>query len=185
MKAQTDLYAGFDPSGPAFEAATQISIDLEAHRLAIYFTDSAELPTRLRKRSESGKQKKKTKKRDSEVEKRFKKNVQEWRSLIETMLERLPLEQAWRFIRLAPRIDKDAARLTDNPDFHDLMEYLILRRDKEECGAAELGCLAQLSTAFQREIERHLEEGANAAKIDGQPDEMAMRNLVEGNRDER
>ena len=72
----------------------------------------------------------------------------------EVMLTKIDNVQAWRFINLSPEIGPTVRRVTDCRDFLDFTDYLILRRDKENCGADELGNLALLSVAFQREIER-------------------------------
>lgn len=130
-------------------------ISLASHRLAVVFTEDELLPTRYRKSADSGQRKRKPK-QDSEIEKRFRASVQSWRNLMETMLTKLGPEQTWRFINLAPQVDGDMAKVTDNADFCDFIDYLVLRRDKENCDTDELGGLAQLSTAFQREIEKRL-----------------------------
>jgi hypothetical protein len=77
-------------------------VELAAHRLAVEFTDDADLPQRYRKFPSAGKSKKI--KEDSEVEKRFRANVNSWRLLIETMCVKILNEQAWRFIELSPEI---------------------------------------------------------------------------------
>jgi len=132
-------------------------MSLASHRLAVEFTEDELLPTRYRKSADAA-QKKRKAKEDSEVEKRFKANVQSWRTLTETMLAKLEPEQAWRFINLVPEVDGALAKVTDNADFCDFIDYLILRRDKENCDADELGGLAQLSVAFQRQVEKHIIE---------------------------
>lgn len=137
------------------KTAEEDRISLASHRLAVQFTEDGQLPTRYRKRADSA-QKKRKAKEDAEVEKRFKVNVQSWRSLIETMLTKLEPEQAWRFISLVPQINGDLTKVTENRDFCDFLDYLILRRDKENCDPDELGGLAQLSVAFQRKVEEHV-----------------------------
>ena len=67
---------------------------------------------------------------------------------------------------LAPQIDGDITKVTDNADFCDFIDYLILRRDKENCDADELGGLAQLSTAFQREVEKRLPQNQETEKTE-------------------
>jgi hypothetical protein len=130
-------------------------ISLASHRLAVEFTEDNQLPTRYRKRADSA-QKKRKSKEDSEVEERFKANVRAWRSLIETMLTKLEARQTWRFINLTPEIHGDMAKVTDNADFCDFIDYLSLRRDKENCSTDELGCLAQLSKAFQQQVDKYI-----------------------------
>ena len=159
MTTQTDLFAGKPAKRSAEEADMHDRIDIAAHRLAVQFTEDDQLPTRYRRRAEPDQKKRKVK-QDSEIEKRFRANVRAWRTLIQTMLGKLQAAQAWRFINLAPQVDGDLAKVTDNPDFCDFIDYLILRRDKENCDADELGGLAQLLTAFQREVENQLPLGS-------------------------
>lgn len=75
---------------------------------------------------------------------------------METMISKIDQAQAWRFIHLLPDIDGATTELTENKDFCDFMDYLILRRDIERCGTDELGGLALLSVSIQREIEKRL-----------------------------
>jgi hypothetical protein len=155
LTTQADLFADKKLPNAAVDARDPIAI--AAHRLAVQFTEDQLLPTRYRKTADSDQRKRKSKK-DSGVDKRFRANVQTWRTLIETMLGKLQAAQAWRFINLAPQVDTDLAKVTDNADLCDFIDYLILRRDKENCNADELGGLAQLSTAFQREVEKQLSQ---------------------------
>ncbi len=163
MTTQADLFA--DTKRPKAAADTHDSIEIAAHRLAVQFTEDELLPTRYRKTADSDQRKRKPK-QGSEVEKRFRANVQAWRTLIETMLSKLEAAQAWRFINLAPQIDGDLAKVTDNADFCDFIDYLILRRDTKNCDADELGGLAQLSTAFQREVEKRIPQEKEAEKTE-------------------
>lgn len=129
-------------------------IALAAHRFAVEFTEDSQLPTRYRKRANPAQKTLKTK--NSEVEKRFKEKVESWKRIIETMLATVEAEQAWRFINLAPTVDDNIAQVTDNTDFCDFIDYLILRRDEVNCDADELGGLAQLSVAFQLQVEKQV-----------------------------
>jgi hypothetical protein len=72
------------------------------------------------------------------------------------MISKIDQEQAWRFIHLLPQIEPEITTLTENKDFCDLNAYLVLRRDIELCDSDELGGLALLSVAFQREIEKRI-----------------------------
>jgi hypothetical protein len=96
-------------------------------------------------------------KEGSEVEKRFSANVKSWRQLIETMLGKISKKQAWRFIDVSPEVGPTIRKVTDCTDLRDFVDYLILRREKEQCDAGELGGLALLSTTFQREIEKRIQ----------------------------
>lgn len=151
--------------GDLFDAASKCQPDslngecnpiaLAAHRLAVQFTENELLPTRYR-RNASAAQKQRKQKKESELEQRFKANVASWQRVIDTMLEKLDSDLAWRFINLSPQSDQGIARLADSSDFCAFIDYLILRRDKEGCDPDELGGLAMLSVAFQRQIEKRL-----------------------------
>ena len=70
------------------------------------------------------------------------------------MLSKIDNTIAWRFINLKPEINADVKSVFYCKDFCDINDYLVLRRDKENCDDAELGRLAMLSVAIQREIEK-------------------------------
>lgn len=127
-----------------------------AHKLALRFTEDAELPARFRRQTDSSVKPRRFKE-DSDIEIRFRANVDSWARLIETMISKIDQAQAWRFIHLRPQIDGAITKLTQNKDFCDFIDYLILRRDTELCESDELGGLALLSVAFQREIEKRLQ----------------------------
>lgn len=129
-------------------------VTIAAQRLAIRFTEDADLPVRYRNASSAASSSKV--KKDSEVELRFKADVKKWTQLIETMLATIDNRQAWRFINLSPEIDPTVRQLIDCKDFCDFVDYLILRRDKEKCSVDELGGLAMLSVAFQHKIEKYI-----------------------------
>ena len=143
------------PSGAKHPSAEEDRVNLASHRVAVEFTEDDQLPARYRKRSDST-QKIRKAKEDSDVEKRFRANVQAWRTLIDTMLTKLDNDQAWRFINLCPQLDGPVKSVADNGDFCAFIDYLILRRDKENCSSDELGGLAQLSLALQREVEKRI-----------------------------
>ena len=150
-----DLFENATPAPPSTSSAED-RVALASHRLAVEFAEDDQLPTRYRKLSDSA-QKTRKPKEDSDIEQRFKANVQAWRVLIETMLTKLDADQAWRFINLRPQVAGSVAKVTDSKDFCDFVDYLIQRRDKEQCDGDELGGLAQLSVAFQRQIEKQIE----------------------------
>lgn len=131
-------------------------IDFAAHKLAVHFTEETDLPARYRRLTDPSRKKAKVKE-GSEIEKRFKANVESWGRLIHTMLVKIDESQAWRFINLSPQFDGTISRVTENKDFCDFVDYLILRRDQEQCGPDELGGLALLSVAFQQQVERRLQ----------------------------
>lgn len=126
-----------------------------AHKLAVRFTEDADLPARFRRQTDAAVKPRKIKE-DSDIEKRFRSNVDSWARLIETMISKIDHAQAWRFVHLLPEIDVPITRVTQNKDFCDFIDYLIVRRDTEKCESGELGGLALLSVAFQREIEKRI-----------------------------
>lgn len=153
----SDMFAGelevCDATGSADKGRR---IATAATRLAIAFSDDTDLPARYQK-SSSGKSRKVTP--EARVEKRFRANVHDWRRALETMLAKLDADQAWRFIELCPSADKPISKVTESKDFCDFCDYFALRRDQEMCGPEELGCLAMLLSAFQRETEKRLKAG--------------------------
>lgn len=158
MSRDQDLFnmqSGGMQVGSCNSANKDTRVVIAAHRLAVEYTEEANLPVRYRK-SPSSAQSRKIKE-DSEVENRFRANVMSWTQLIETMLAKISNRQAWRFIDAAPEIHPTVRKVTDCKDFCDFVDYLIQRRDKEKCSADELGGLALLSTAFQREIEKRIQ----------------------------
>jgi|SRR5690554_458835 len=127
-------------------------IDIAANRLAISFADDIDIPARFK--SKSDKQKKINP--DSSIELRFKEDVAHWKNLITIMLDKLDSGIAWRFLNISPNPDDISKSVAYQKDFCDFIDYLVLRRDKENCDADELGRLAMLSGAFQRELEKKL-----------------------------
>ncbi|MCY2990856.1 MAG: hypothetical protein NTY19_23715 [Planctomycetota bacterium] len=137
-------------------SATDDRVVIAAHRLAVRFTEDADLPARCRRRTDPSVKIPKFKE-DSEIEKRFKANVESWRTVIETMIAKLDEGQAWRFINLRPESIGRIGKVIESQDFCDFIDYMILRRDKEWCGPDELGGLALLSVALQREVEKQIQ----------------------------
>jgi hypothetical protein len=155
MPEQHDFF-GMEPDQRDLDSHTRLRdrVELASHRLAVSFSEEANLPIRFRRTSSS---KPRRGKEDSEVELRFRAKVQAWRQLIETMLSKVDHSQAWRFVDLTPEVPPQLQDLTDCRDFCDFIDYLVLRRDKEQCGPDELGALALLSVALQREVEKRIQ----------------------------
>lgn len=129
-----------------------------AIRLARLFTEEIDLPARL-KNKETKKDKNKTTQKSSEnsgVEQRFQDKIKSWEKFIKTMTSKIEKEQASRFLNLNPIVEPNITNAAYCKDFHDFTTYFSLRRDKESCDDEELGQLAQLHTAFQKEIERRI-----------------------------
>ena len=150
-----DMQSGGMQEGGRNSANEDNRVVIAAHRLAVYFTEEAKLPVRFRKSPSSAQLRKINE--DSEVEKRFRANVMSWTQLIETMLAKISNRLALKFIDLSPEMHPTVRKVADCKDFCDFVDYLILRRDTEKCGADKLGGLALLSTAFQREVEKRIQ----------------------------
>ncbi len=139
-----------------FENVASDRLTIAAHRLTVYFSDDEDLPARYRKANDTTAKARKVKD-GALIEKRFKANVKSWTELMNTMLAKIDNEQAWRFFDLSPEIPASVRKLTDCEDFRAFLDYLILRRDKEECSADELGGISRLLCSFQRKIEERLQ----------------------------
>jgi hypothetical protein len=142
--------------GELASSLAEDKVALAAHRLEVNFTEDTDLPARYRKSSVPSSKIRKVNE-DSVLEKQFKANVEAWRRLIETMLAKIGESQAWRFVNLCPQLDGTIHKASESKDFCDFVDYLILRRDKEQCGPDELGSLVLLLAKFQREVEKRIQ----------------------------
>lgn len=127
-------------------------IDITAIKLALAFSDESDIPARFKPKS--NKQKKINP--NSNIEKRFEEDVAHWEKLVKQILNKLEPKLAWRFLNISPKPDDISKSIAYQKDFCDFIDYLVLRRDVENCDADELGRLAMLSGAFQRELEKNL-----------------------------
>lgn len=142
---------------PSLEAISpaDYQVLVAAHRLAVRFIEESDLPARYRRLANPSVKIRKVKE-ESDVEKQFKVNVDAWRELIEVLLSKVREDQAWRFVNACPQVSGDDKKVTECQDFCDFMDYMILRRDKEDCDSSELGGLALLLVAIQREVEKQI-----------------------------
>lgn len=131
-----------------------------ANQLALKFTDELDIPGRFKTDSKSERKKSNP---NAKVEQRFRKKVEDWKSLINIMLSKVDNEKAWRFILISPKIEDNLESVSKSQDFLDFLDYLIIRRDIENCDSDELGYLCMLHFEFQREIERKINEKENAS----------------------
>ncbi|MEN7549298.1 hypothetical protein AAG747_15345 [Rapidithrix thailandica] len=126
-----------------------------AYKLTIKFQDGSDIPKRLKEKDRNTKSN-----LDSKVEQTFQRHVQAWTDTINSILRHVSNnEQAWRFIRINPKVDDltiDSVTLCK--DFLAFNDLLVQRRDIDNCSADELGKLCMLFTAFQREIENHIKK---------------------------
>jgi hypothetical protein len=138
-----------------FDGDPQIS-EHEIRRAAIYwktrYTEHGDLPARFRR--VSGKTSRAAKK--SQVEKRFQEGVESWISAINLMIGRLGPELAWRIVSLRPSLERGDTTLSRHCDFLDLIAFIARRRDVENCGPEELGCLSGFSCGLQLHIEEQM-----------------------------
>jgi hypothetical protein len=128
-----------------------------AHDLALKFEDESDIPKRFKK----GKSEKSSEPNlESNVEKRFQQHVQDWIGTIKSILNNVSDQnQAWRFIQIDPKIsDPSLDSVTKCQDFLDFTDLLIQRRDIDKCSDNELGTLCILHTAFQKKIEKQINE---------------------------
>lgn len=124
-------------------------ISYDAERLTKMFLDESEIPAKYKKENLSLAPKEK----ETKILLKFIEHLNGWQITIDAMFERLPLFKAFRFIRLDPEVGKEIIGITECADFIDFTDYLILRRDIQNCSDDELGRLCMLSAAFQNVIE--------------------------------
>ena len=131
------------------------SVTGSAIQLILKFEDDNDIPEKYRGTS---KVKNKKRKKDTLVEKRFQKHLQAWIKTIESILLNIDdHQQAWRFIKINPSVvEGNISSITYCKDYLDFTDYLILRRDIQNCDDDELGKLCKLHTAFQDEIQKYI-----------------------------
>jgi hypothetical protein len=135
----------------------ELRISHTAHELALRFEDESDIPPRFKK----GQSKKSSEpKLESNVEKRFNLHVQGWIDTIQSILNNVSdQDQAWRFILNNPKIiESPLESVTKCKDFLDFTDLLTKRRDVDQCSDIELGSLCFLHTAFQKKIEKLINE---------------------------
>jgi hypothetical protein len=131
-----------------------------ANQLALKFTDELDIPSRFKNDTKTERKKSNL---NSKVEQRFQKKVEDWKNLIDIMLSKIDNDKAWRYLLINPNIEDNLETVTKSKDFSDFLDYLVLRRDLENCDSDELGNLCMLHTEFQREIERKIEKKEKAS----------------------
>lgn len=134
-----------------------LKIARAAHELALKYEEESDIPLRFKK----GKSKSISEPNlESNVEKRFNTHVKDWSETIKSVLDNVSdQDQAWRFILNHPLIiESNLESVTKCKDFLDFTNLLIKRRDIENCAPIELGSLCILHHAFQKKIERLINE---------------------------
>jgi len=125
-----------------------------AQELCILFQDEIDIPERFKK---NGNNKTNKFKKDSLIENRFKEYLSSWLDTINIIFENVKDEQqAWRFIKINPKINKSDSSVTLNRDFLEFTDLLIFLRDTIKSESNEIGNLCALHTAFQKKIEKSL-----------------------------
>lgn len=130
------------------------TITRTAYELTFRFQDVLDIPTRYKNRNTS----KKKADLNSKVEQIFQSHVEAWTETINSILKYTKdKEQAWRFIRIEPKVDEsNIDSVTLCPDFIAFHDLLYQRRKIDNCPADELGKLCMLVMAFQMEIEKQI-----------------------------
>jgi len=123
-----------------------------AVKLAIAFSEEGEIPAKYKKR------KRRTPKQEDKtnIETAFEVKVDNWMATVTNIFEKFSVDDGFRFVTITPRINDEDKEVSLCEDFQALNSYLEQRRDIENCSDEELGCLAMLLTAFQKEAERIL-----------------------------
>ena len=151
-----------------------IKIESAAFRLAKIYCNESEIPLRFKTQNVEKINKQKSSKA-SLLETNFLEEVSHWMNVITMMLSKIDNPIAWRFINLSPNVNSDILDIVGCDDFCAFNEYLILRRDIEKCDNDELGSLAWLSLAFQREIEKKIN---NLSQFDYIPPTVSNINFI-------
>lgn len=127
-------------------------LKISSIRLVLMFSEEIEIPLRFKADNKPKKKKAKIK-IDTGIEQKFNAKVDTWERVLGTMMQKIEVPQALRFINLNPKVEPSTKSVSMCPDFLAFNTYLLTRRDIEQCDDDETGNLALLLTAFQREVE--------------------------------
>lgn len=122
-----------------------------AIQLATAFSEKNKIPAKYR-----GGKSRKTDDKDPRIEIDFEKFISSWLITVESLFENLDIETAFRFISVTPTITGDETKFTECEEFIFFFDYLVKRRDIDNCTDDELGCLSMLLSALQQEIEEQI-----------------------------
>lgn len=126
-------------------------IEKTALELALKFEDESVIPNRFKMKNSN---RINDPKNESLIEKNFTNLVLGWQKTIKSVLLNIDDQGlAWRFIKNTPQLSPDIKNVTLNSDFLSFTDFLIKRRDKDQCSDIELGNLCTLYSTFQRKIE--------------------------------
>ena len=119
-------------------------------KLAIKYSDSAEIPTRFKEKKNENDKKINLK---TQIERNFQIRVADWENTLTILLQKLDSNLAWSFIYQKPTKEVNFKSAAYHIEFKLFVDYLILRRDKENCDDGELACLSLLLSSFQKVID--------------------------------
>jgi hypothetical protein len=128
---------------------------ITANQLAFKFSDESEIPSRLKKKDTEKKERQKSN-LNSLTEQRFQINVNSWLRVIETILSKIESKKAWRFISTTPEVEPNIKNSAYCKDFKEFNDYLVLRRDIENCDDEEVGLISMLQAEFQKQIDKNI-----------------------------
>jgi hypothetical protein len=130
---------------------------LAAYELTMMFQDESDIPGRLKKDRTARTSKQSS---DNSVEKRFQQHIKAWTFTLHSIVNNVPdQKQAMRFIKRTPEVlDRTINSVTKCQDFLDFTDLLIKRRDVDNCGDDELGKLSMIHSAFQRQVEKQINQ---------------------------
>lgn len=152
MSDSQNLAWNFDARSSGANPEEALDLAAVSRRLALTYTDPDAVPAKYR----PAKGKRRQRKKESMLEIAFQQSIEDWRITVVHMLDRLERETAWRFITSSPSIEGAIGSVVESADFQFFTDYLILRRDTERCGPAELGRICALLSAFQATVEEHV-----------------------------
>ncbi len=149
-----------EPSGADASSPTDGESVISEHEIytaavnwKMRYTELADLPARFR---QPANEKLSRISRRSKIEQRFQEGVRNWVSTINLMIDRLGSGLAWRIVSLRPLVEPRTTQVTQSQDFLDMLAFMALRRDVENCGPEELGCLSGFLHGLQLEIEKQI-----------------------------
>jgi hypothetical protein len=122
-------------------------------KLAINYADSLDIPIRFREKKSENEKKINF---NTQIERNFQEKVNDWEKTLTILLQNVETDLAWSFINNKPQKENNIKSAAYHSQFKIFTDYLILRRDKENCENGELSCLALLHTSFQKEIDDQL-----------------------------
>jgi NAD-dependent DNA ligase len=125
-------------------------IDVLAIRLAIVYSEESDVPAKYKSN------KKKMVEKETNIQQKFDEKINDWKLTLNEMFNCLGKNIAAQYIFFTPVVSKGVKSVTESAQFLQFNEYLIKRRDIENCGDGELGCLVELFGTIQKAIEKEM-----------------------------